>query len=326
MANLPDAQTANVLTRFGGPEAFALTPVPVPEPEPDEILIRVHTAGVGVWDAAEREGDLVDRMDEEPTFPYILGSDGAGRVVAVGDDVGRFDEGDTVYAAEFLNPHGGFYGQYVPVKADHAAPVPFGLSLGEAGALPVDAVTAFRGLRDALRLRPGQTLAVFGASGGVGHLAVQLARRMGARVLAVASGNDGRDLVRSLGADEAVRGRSDDLAAPLRRLAPNGLDAALVCAHGDGLAPLLAGVRAGGRVAWPNGVRPEPELPAGVRGGSYDGLPDRETLDHLNRVIASGPFRVHVDEAYPLRDAADAHARLDTHYLGKLALTVRPEA
>lgn len=326
MPDLPADQTANALTAFGGPEQLAMTRIPVAAPRDDEVLIRVHTAGVGVWDPAEREGAMADWMDGDPTFPYVLGSDGSGTVVAVGDDVERFSPGDAVYASEFLNPRGGFYAHYVPVVAEHAAPVPEGMSMAEAGAFPADALTALRGLRDVLELRSGETLGVFGASGGVGHLAVQLARRMGARVIGVASGNDGRDLVRELGADASVRGRADELADPLRRLAPNGLDAVLACANGEGLDALLAAVREGGRVAWPNGVAPEPELPRGTSGGSYDGTPDRETLDALNRLIGEGPFRVHIDETFELSRAAGAHARLDEHFLGKLALSVDPDA
>lgn len=322
MTDIPDTQTANALDEFGGVESFALTEMAVPEPEPDEIVIEVHTAGVGVWDPAEREGKLADWMPEEPTFPYVLGSDGSGTVAAVGDDVDDFSPGDSVYASEFLNPRGGFYSEYVPVKADHAASIPDGLSMTEAGALPVDALTAFRGLRDALNLRAGETIGIFGASGGVGHLAVQLAQRMGATVLAVASGNDGRDLAKELGAAAAVRGRADELEEPVGRIAPNGLDTVLVCAHGDGLGDLLSYLREGGRMAWPNGVRPEPRVPEGVTGSSYDGTPDRATLDEMNARIAEGPFRVHVAERFDLADAGRAHDRLDQHYLGKLALKV----
>jgi len=326
MSDLPEHQTAIALDEFGGLDHLTLQQIPVREPREDEILIRVHTAGVGVWDPSEREGKMAERMDEEPDFPYVLGSDGSGTVVEVGADVDGFDEGDTVWASHFLNPRGGFYSEYVPVKAEFAAPVPEGLSMNEAGAMPADAVTAYRGLRDILELQAGETIAIFGAAGGVGHLAVELARRMGARVLAVASGNDGRDLARELGADEAVRGRAHEVDEPLARIAPNGLDAALICAHGEGIEDILSAVRRGGRIAWPNGVLPEPEAPEGVSGSSYNGAPDREILEELTELIASEPFRVVVDERFPLADAAEAHRRLDEHYLGKLALAVESES
>jgi len=138
MSDLPEHQTAIALDEFGGLDHLTLQQIPVREPREDEILIRVHTAGVGVWDPSEREGKMAERMDEEPDFPYVLGSDGSGTVVEVGADVDGFDEGDTVWASHFLNPRGGFYSEYVPVKAEFAAPVPEGLSMNEAGAMPAE--------------------------------------------------------------------------------------------------------------------------------------------------------------------------------------------
>lgn len=321
MTQLPDTMQAAALSRFGGPDELSLDDVPVPTLDPDELLIRVHTAGIGVWDAAEREGQMKDWVAEGPDFPYILGSDGAGTVVAVGEAVSRFKEGDRVFATGFLNPKGGFYAEYAAVKEAHTSPVPEGLDMEEAGALPIDGVTALRGLRE-LDLQEGETLLVFGASGGVGHLAVQLAKRIGARVLAVASGSDGVDLVKKLDADEAVDGHGDELPDAIARLAPNGLDAALITTTGDGLDVALGGLRDGGRMAWPNGVQPDPEVPEGVEGSSYDGRPDRDILDQLNQLMESGPFTVHVARTFSLTNATDAHRALDDHYLGKLAFRI----
>lgn len=321
MTQLPDTMKAAALHRFGGPDELSLEDVPLPTLDPDELLIRVHTAGIGVWDASEREGQMQDWVDEGPDFPYILGSDGAGTVVAIGEAVSRFKEGDQVFATGFLNPKGGFYAEYAAVKEDHTAPLPEGLGMEEAGALPVDGVTALHGLRQ-LDLREGETLLVFGASGGVGHLAVQLAKRMGSRVLAVASGSDGVDLVKKLDADEVVDGHGNGLPDAIARLAPNGLDAALITTSGDSLDVALDALRDGARMAWPNGVQPEPDVPEGVEGSGYDGTPDREILDELNRLMESGPFTVYVDRTFSLRSATDAHRALDDHYPGKLAFRV----
>ena len=129
--------------------------------------------------------------------------------------------------------------------------------------MPVDAITALRGLDDTLGLKPGESLMIFGASGGIGHLAVQLAKRMGARVLAVASGDDGVALARRLGADAVVDGHKDDVAAAAREFAPDGLDAALLTAGGEAAEKALTALREGGRVAYPNGVEPEPQARSG---------------------------------------------------------------
>src|SRR5207302_9547522 len=124
--------------------------------------------------------------------------------------------GDRVYALSLMNPKGGFYAEYVAVKAKDASPIPGNLTVEQAGVLPVDALTALCGLDDSLKLKAGESILIFGASGGIGHVAVQLAKRMGARVFAVASGADGASLVRRLGADEVVDGHKDDIAAAAR--------------------------------------------------------------------------------------------------------------
>ena len=160
------------------------------------------------------QGELKMR---EHRFPEVIGNDGAGTVVAIGAAVSRFQRGDRVYA---FTESGGFYAEYVAVDEDNVAPIPAGWT-PEAGALGADGITALRGLEDQLQLRPYETLMIFGASGGIGHLAVQLAKRSGT-VVAVASGSDGVELVRRLGADLALDGRDEDVAGRIRAFAPGG--------------------------------------------------------------------------------------------------------
>src|SRR5437870_5945780 len=122
--------------------------------------------------------------------------------------------------------------------------------------MAVDVLTAYAGLETTLHLKSGESILIFGASGGIGHMAVQLAKRMGARVLAIASGDDGVALARRLGADSAVDGHKGDMLDAVRKFAPGGIDAALVTAGGDATDKALAALRDGGRVAFPNGVEP----------------------------------------------------------------------
>ncbi len=316
----PKTMRAAAVDRFGGPEEITLHTLPVPEIDPDEILVRIESAGVGVWDPFEREGGFAQWSSTPPKFPYILGSDGAGTVAAVGADVRQFHEGDRAYVFTLMSPKGGCYAEYVAVKAEDASPIPDNLPTEQAGAMPADAITALRGLDDTLDLQEGESLLIFGASGGIGHLAVQLAKRMGARVLAAASGDDGVALVQRLGADAVVDGHKDDIAAAAREFAPDGLDAALLTAGGEAAEQALTAIRQGGRVAYPNGVEPEPSARSGLTIQSYDGMPDPQAIEKLNRLIASGPFTVHIARMFPLEQAAEAHRALDTHYLGKLAL------
>ena len=220
---------------------------------------------------------------------------------------------------------GGFYAEYAAVKADNVSRIPGNLASQQAGAMPADGMTALRGLDDTLALKPAELLMIFGASGGIGHLAVQLAKRMGAGVFAVASGSDGVALVKKLGADAVIDGRKDDIVTAARQFAPNGLHAALITAGGPAADKALAAMRAGGRVAYPNGVEPTPKPPVGIDAKSYDGMPNREAIEKLNRLIESsppgiGPFEVHVARSFPLDQAAEAHRALEEHYLGKLVL------
>lgn len=311
---------AVAINQFGGIETMSLQTLPVPEVGPGEILIRVESAGVGEWDPYEREGGFAELFGIEPKFPYVLGTDGAGTVVAVGERVKRFKEGDRVYALAVANPKGGFYADYTAVKEEHASIIPEGLTTEQAGAMPADALTGLQGLDSVLRLKEGETVLIFGASGGIGHMAVQLAKRMGARVLAVASGDDGVALAMRLGADAVVNGRTGDVAAAARKFAPDGIDAALLTAGGEAAEKALGALRKGGRIAYPNGVEPVPQAPSGTTIQSYDCMPDAQMIEKLNSLIDAGPFEVHIARTFTLDRAADAHRALETHYLGKLAL------
>ena len=318
----PRTMQAVAIDQFGGPEVLKVQTVPVPDLGPGEVLIRIEIAGVGEWDPFERDGGYAEMFGIEPSFPYVLGSEGAGTVAAAGDQVDRFQVGDLVYAAGFLNPKGGLYAEYAVVDASLVSHIPGSLTLEQAGVMSGVGLTALRGLDDTLALKPGESVMIFGASGGIGHVAVQLAKRMGARVLAVASGEDGVELAERIGADVVVNGREGDVLAALRKFAPEGLDAALVTAGGEVADRALTALREGGRVAWPNSVQPEPQVSPGVKLSAYNGDPDADILDRLNRLIEAGPFAVHVARTFSLSQVAEAHRALDDHYLGKLALRI----
>ena len=308
---------AAAIDKFGGP----ITPhmLPIPRPGPDEILIHVESAGIGVWDPFEAEGGFARMMGMQPSFPYVPGADGAGTVAEVGAGVHDFKKGDKVYAMALANPQGGFYAEYAAVPAAQVSRIPRGLKVDQAGAMPVDAMTALVGLDNILKLRSGESILIFGASGGIGHLAVQLAKRMGARVLAVASGSDGVEFVKGLGADQVIDGRSADIAAVARVFAPRGLDCILLTSGGAAAEKAIESLGQGGRVAYPNGVEPAPKARDGVKMQSYDAMPNEGTAK-LNQLIEQGPFTVHIARTFSLDEADGAHKALDQHFLGKLAL------
>jgi NADPH:quinone reductase-like Zn-dependent oxidoreductase len=309
---------AAAIDHFGGVEAIHVETLNLPEVGPDDVLIHVESAGVGEWDPFEREGGFSKMMGTTPRFPYVLGTEGAGFVAAVGKSVDRFRPGDRVYGVSLASSRG-FYAEYASVKAEQVSHVPEKVATDQAGVFAVDAITGLRGL-ERLGLKVGESLLIFGASGGIGHLAVQLAKRMGARVLAVASRDDGVQLTRRLGADAVVDGRKDDIAAAARHFAPAGIDAALITAGGDAAQKAVDAVRDGGRIAYPNGVEPVPQARPGLKVTAYDGDPDPQIIDRLNRLIEAGPFEVHVSRTFPLDQAGEAHRALDQHHLGKMAL------
>lgn len=319
---IPRTMKAAAIKRFGPPSAIGIHERAVPRPGPDELLIRVEVAGVGSWDPAIRDGSWTPSRIR---FPLVLGTDGTGVVVDIGARVKRLRVGDRVYAYEFGNPKGGFYAEYAVVKAQHAALVPRQLPLLEAGAAVPVALTALQGI-DELDLRRGQTLLIFGASGAVGTLAVEFAKQRGARVLATASGRRATALVRGLGADAVIDARRDDSVARLWKLAPQGIDAALVFAGGERLERCLDLMRPGGRVAFPNGIEPgPPRRRKSVKCSSYDLDVNPQWLDRLRRSFARRRIRVPIAAVFPLARAADAHRRLARGAVrGSIVLRVRP--
>lgn len=318
MSQSKQSMRAAAIDEFGG----EIRPhfLPLPDVGDDEILIQVQSAGIGRWDPYEQRGEFASLSDTAPKFPYVLGSDGAGTVASVGERVHDFQPGDRVYAFGFMNPKGGFYAQYAAVKATNVSRIPGRLTVEQAGALAVDGITALIGLQQVLKIQPGEAVMILGASGGVGHLALQLAKRMGARVIAVASGEDGRALARKLGADAVVDGHAENIVEAAYHFAPDGLDAALLTAGGKPAEQAVQAVRAGGRMAYPNGVQPEPPERVDIQTQAYDGIPTPELIRKLNALIDMGPFEVHVSRFFPLDQAAEAHQALNQHFLGKLAL------
>jgi NADPH:quinone reductase-like Zn-dependent oxidoreductase len=236
--------------------------------------------------------------------------------------VSGFKAGDRVYALELANPKGGFYAEYAAVNADNVSLIPGDLTMEQAAVLPTDALTALTGLEKVLRLKPGESLMIVGASGGIGHLAIQLSKRLGAHVFAVASGDDGVALAKKIGADSAVDGKGDNVSQAAKEFASKGIDAALVLTGGEKTDRALSAIRKGGRIAYPNGVMPAPKSPSGVGIEAFDGEANSAIIERLNNLIEAGPFEVHVDQVFPLEEAAEAQKALDEHHLGKIALRV----
>ena len=309
---VPDTMRAAAFDEGGGPEVLSIHRLPVPTPRAGEVLIAVHGAGVAVWETEMRQ-----HPGERAHFPLVLGGDGAGTVVAVGPDVRGVKVGDEVYGTGF-----GFYAEYVKTRADGIAHLPKGIGLTEASVLAISGLSAIQGIDDILQLKAGETLIIHGAAGGVGTVAIQLAKLRGVRVLATASTEEGLALASKLGADAVVNGRTGDIAAAAKQFAPQGVDAVLGLAGGDSLERCIDALRRGpGRVAYLYGLEPIPRPRGAIRMILYSFVGGSRELERLNKAAEAAKLRVPVAAEYSLADAAEAHKRLEAgHLLGKIVL------
>jgi NADPH2:quinone reductase len=313
---------AIALEEFGAPDVLTLHTLPVPIPGPSEVLIELHAAGVGIWDAAVRDGSW--KPAGRPKFPFVPGTDGAGVVVLRGSRVRRFEVGDRVWAYHYANPKGGFYSEYAAVDVQHVGKAPSRLDMLQAGAGATTGLTALQGIDDALRAGRNEIVLIFGATGAVGTLAVQFAKRHHAQVIATASSDEGKKLLVKLGADGTFDSRPANAADHLRDMAPDGIDAALVLASNDNLESCLDLVRPDGRIAFPNGVWPEPKKRRKVQVLSYNAESGPKAFERLEHASVQARLTVPIAEVFPLNQAAMAHERLaQGHVLGRIALRIR---
>lgn len=311
---------AAAIDRFGPPSVITVRAVPRPQPGPREVLIALRAAGVGGWDASIRDGSW--KPGGRARFPLILGTDGAGIVVAKGARVRRFRLGDPVYGYKAGSTKGGFYAQYVAVDERAVGHLPSHLNFLQAAAAAVTGLTALQGVEGALKVRKGETVLIFGASGAVGTLAVQFAKLAGARVIATASDREAARVLRRLGSDEVVDARRARDVARLGDLVPDGLDAVLALAGGQGLERCLTFLREGGRLAYPNGIEPEPRSRRDVRRGAYDAVANPREFARLTRAIDKARLRVPIAATFALAEAADAHRQLRRHVVGRIVLRI----
>jgi NADPH:quinone reductase-like Zn-dependent oxidoreductase len=306
------------VNRWGGRDALELLDVDPPPVAPDGVLVRVRAAGVNPVDYKIREGRLAGAFPHH--FPVILGWDAAGVVEEVGPAVTWFKPGDDAYG--YCRRHELEYGTYaelVTVPEGYLAHMPEGMDYVEAAALPLAALTAHQSL-ERLGVRAGEVLFVTGGAGGVGHLAVQLARARGATVVATGSPTT-HDLLRELGAEPVDYDAPDVAAAVRRHNHGGGADAAFDLFGGAGLEQAFAALRPGGRlvsVAQPPGEREHVDTGyIFVRPSGYD------LGEHITPLVHEGALRPRVAATFPLERAADAHERLEGgHVHGKLVLTL----
>ncbi|MEU7577672.1 NADP-dependent oxidoreductase [Streptomyces sp. NPDC041068] len=318
----PSTMRAVSQDRAGAPDVLKVVETERPEPGRGEILVRVRAAGVNPADWKTRERGV---FATGATPPFTLGFDVAGAVEAVGAGVTIFRPGDEVFGMPRFPHPAGAYAEYVTAPARHFAPRPRGLGPVQAGALPLAALTAWQALVDTARVRPGQRVLIHAAAGGVGHLAVQIAKARGAYVIATASAAK-HDLLRTLGADELVDYRTQDVAD-----AVHDVDVALDGIGGPNWTRSLRTLRRGGILV--SLLPPDDTFPvrqaeqAGVRAVFMLVEPDQQGLREISALVEDSRLRVIVDATFPLEQAAEAHALGETgRTTGKIVLTVAPDA
>lgn len=313
---------AIVIESFGGPEKLELVDLPTPTPEPGEVLIRIAAAGVNPVDWRVRDGSLAHLFPHG--FPLVSGWDAAGTIAALGDGVSGFAIGDRVMAY-CRKPviQWGCYADYVTMPADKVVAVPAPLSLTEAAALPLCALTAWQALVKFANLARGQSVLIHAGAGGVGSLALQFARHAGARVATTARAAN-HDYVRSLGADLAIDYTAADVAAAVRDWAPGGVDVVLDGAGGKALADSYGLVRSGGTlVSVVNQVDKDKIAALGLRGSFIFARSDGVQLAEIAKLFDAGVIHPPAITTMPLERAAEAQEiNRAGHVRGKIVLTL----
>jgi NADPH:quinone reductase-like Zn-dependent oxidoreductase len=309
---------AVVLHEYGPPEVLTAEEVAAPEPIPTEVQVRVHAAGVNPVDLKTRAGEGVSGVLGEP--PVCIGWDVAGVVSAIGGGVTRFQVGDEVFGMPWFPRQAGAYAEYVTAPSRHFAGKPHALSYEEAGALPLAGLTAWQIVVDTIQLEAGADLLIHGAAGGVGHLAVQIARARGANVIATARAEQA-DWLRELGAAEVIDYRSQRFEELV-----GDLDAVIDFPGSYGERSLQA-LRPGGMlVSVPSGVSEELIAKGKERQQRVTGIlvePDPVGLAGLTHLVEDGLLQVKVDRVFELEQAAEAHRLAEAgHGGGKIVLRV----
>lgn len=302
---------------YGGLEAVQVGEADKPTPAAGQVLVEVHAAAVNPFDVKVREG-LVRNM-AELNFPATLGGDAAGTVAALGAGVTGFQLGQAVYGQAGALSGQGSFAEFTPVKAEQLAAKPTSLDFTAAAALPLVGCSAYQALVDHINLKAGQKILIHGAAGGIGSVAVQLAKHLGADVAATAGAEDA-DFVKSLGADEVIDYRGQDFAALLK-----DYDAVFDTVGGETNRKSYTVLKPGGALVSMS-EKPDDEL-VNKYAVLYTAQFTRTTTERLTKVaelVDAGNLKVHIDKIFPLDQAAEALEYQKTgHPRGKIVIRIK---
>jgi NADPH:quinone reductase and related Zn-dependent oxidoreductases len=305
---------AIIINEYGNEDVVNYVDVERPEPKKDEVLVKVHFAGVNPVDWKIR-GDLGERLGLK--LPIMLGGEIAGTVEKIGDEVRDFKEGDAVYG---IITSGG-YAEYAIAKKGDIAPKPKSLDFENAAAIPLGALTAWQAIFDLANLSRGQRIVIAGASGGVGSLAVQLAKAKGAFVIGLASGGN-KEFVRDLGADEFV-----DYTKQKFEEVVKDVDVVFDAVGGDTFERAFQTLKKGGflvtSVEFPSAEKAQEFA---VKRARVYCKPNAKQLAEITRLIDEGKLKAHISTILPLAEVKKAHRLSESgHTRGKIVLQVRSD-
>jgi NADPH2:quinone reductase len=331
---------AVLLTAAGGVDTLKIAEVAIPQlPSPEHLQVKLHAAGINPVDykMRQRGGFVPDNL------PVILGCDGAGVVTAIGTAVTRFKVGDEVY---FFNggigtTEPGNYAEYTVIHQAYTALKPRNFSMIEAAALPLVWITAWESLVDRAQLQAGQTVLIHAGAGGVGHVAIQLAKSLGAKVAVTVSQAEKAEFAQSLGADHCILyTQTDFVKATLDWTQGHGVDVLYDTVGGDLFCHSFAATRIYGRVVSILEKACDGEtikiaklrnlslifelmLTPMILGLHSARIAQRQMLEEAARRAEAGQLRVKVSHVLPLEHAAEAHRLIEAgHTVGKIVLTV----
>ncbi|CAD5248640.1 putative NAD(P)H quinone oxidoreductase, PIG3 family [Bosea sp. 62] len=332
MTALPATMTAIGFDAPGGPDVLKPQQRPVPQPGPGQVLVHVAVAGVNRPDVLQRMGGYAP----PPGASDIPGLEIAGRIVALGEGVSRYEVGDQVCALVA----GGGYAEYAVVHEDNALPIPSGLSLEEAGALPETYFTVWTNVFQRGGLKKGESFMVHGGTSGIGTTAIQLAKAFGATVLATAGSDEKCAACRDLGADHAINYRTEDfVAAAKAATGGRGVNLILDMVGGDYINRNYDAAAESGRIvqiAFLNGPKAEVDFRRLMmkrlthtgstlrpRTIAEKAAIARELEDKVWPLLTEGRCKPVIHARFPLAQAAQAHALMESNaHIGKIVLTI----
>lgn len=309
----------------GAPDVIQYGDLPTPEPKGSEVLIKVNAVSVNPIDTYIRNGAPYWELPK----PFIIGCDLAGVIEAVGPNAKQFKPGDRVWGSnQGLLGRQGTFAEYAAVDECWLYPTPDNVSDEDAAAVALVGITAHLGLANRANLQPGETIYVHGGSGGVGSMVVQMAKALGARVIASAGSPEKVALCRELGADEVVEYKTTDEYEAIKQLAPDGVNVFWETLREPNFINIVDVLAKRGRIVLMAGRDARPEFPVGpfyVKGCSMHGFamftftPDEQAAcaKDISQWLSEGKLKARIDRVLPLSEAAEAHRLQEENTLQK---------